>query len=84
MTVDRKIKIKQFLSKLMNNRELQDDEDIFALGFLNSLAAVQLVNFLEKEFGVTIEDEDLKVENFNTLNNMDELLERKLASHVEV
>lgn len=84
MTVDRKDKIKQFLSKLMNNRELKDDEDIFALGFLNSLAAVQLVNFLEKEFGVTIEDEDLNVENFNTLNNMDAFLERKLAAHVEV
>lgn len=82
--MDRKNKIKQFLSKLMNNRELKDDEDIFALGFLNSLAAVQLVSFLEKEFGITVEDEDLKVENFNTLNHMDELLERKLASHVEV
>ena len=82
--MDRKIKIKQFLFKLMNNRELKDDEDIFALGFLNSLAAVQLVSFLEKEFGVTIEDEDLNVENFSTLNNMDGLLERKLASHVKV
>lgn len=82
--MDRKNKIKQFLTKLMNNRDLKDDEDIFALGFLNSLAAVQLVNFLEKEFGIAIEDEDLNVENFSTLNNMNELLERKLASHAKV
>lgn len=77
---DRKEKIKQFLSKLMRNHDLKDDEDIFALGFLNSLAALQLVNFLEKEFGITVEDEDLDLDNFRTLNSMDALLERKLAS----
>lgn len=77
---DRKEKIKQFLSKLMRNHDLKDDEDIFALGFVNSLAALQLVNFLEKEFGITVEDEDLELDNFRTLNNMDGLLERKLVA----
>ena len=77
---DRKEKIKEFLSKLMRNHDLKDDEDIFSLGYVNSLAALQLVNFLEKEFGITVEDEDLDIDNFRTLNNMDDLLERKLAS----
>ena len=81
---DRKEKIKQFLSKLVRNHDLKDDEDIFALGFINSLAALQLVSFLEKEFGIAIEDEDLDFSNFNTLNNMDALLERKLATSAEV
>lgn len=78
----RKEKIKEFLSKLMRNHDLKDDEDIFALGFINSLAALQLVQFLEKEFGVAIGDEDLELDNFRTLNSMDQLLERKLTSHV--
>lgn len=78
----RKEKIKEFLSKLMRNHDLKDDEDIFALGFINSLAALQLVQFLEKEFGVAIGDEDLELDNFRTLNSMDQLLERKLASDV--
>lgn len=80
----RKEKIKEFLSRLMRNHDLKDDEDIFALGFINSLAALQLVQFLEKEFGVTIGDEDLELDNFRTLNSMDQLLERKLTSHVAV
>lgn len=78
----RKEKIKEFLSKLMRNHDLKDDEDIFALGFINSLAALQLVQFLEKEFGVAIGDEDLELDNFRTLNSMDQLLERKLTSDV--
>jgi acyl carrier protein len=68
----------------MRNHDLKDDEDIFALGFINSLAALQLVQFLEKEFGITVEDEDLDLDNFRTLNSMDELLERKLMSPAAV
>lgn len=76
---DRKDKIKNFLAKFFRNYELRDEDDIFAMGFVNSLLALQLVNFLQKEFSITIEDEDLDFENFRTLNNMDALLERKLA-----
>ena len=54
------------------------------IGFINSLAALQLVQFLEKEFGITVEDEDLDLDNFRTLNSMDDLLERKLMSHAAV
>lgn len=80
----RKGKIKEFLSKLMRNHDLKEHEDIFALGFINSLAALQLVQFLEKEFGIVIDDEDLDLDNFRTLNSMDELLERKLTSSAAV
>ena len=80
----RKDKIKEFLSKLMRNHELKEDEDIFALGFINSLAALQLVQFLEKEFGIAIEDEDLDLDNFRTLNSMEDLLKRKLTCRAAV
>ncbi|HXB21788.1 MAG TPA: acyl carrier protein [Candidatus Solibacter sp.] len=76
---ERKDKIKTFLSRFFRNHELRDDDDIFAMGFVNSLLALQLVNFLQKEFSITVEDEDLDFENFRTLNNMDALLERKAA-----
>ncbi|HLJ86734.1 MAG TPA: acyl carrier protein [Candidatus Angelobacter sp.] len=77
---ERKTKIRAFLSKSFRNRELQDDDDIFSLGFVNSLLALQLVNFLQKEFSITVEDEDLDFENFKSINNMNALLERKLGS----
>ena len=76
---ERKDKIKSFLSKFFRNYELRDEDDIFAMGLVNSLLALQLVNFLQKEFSITIEDEDLDFENFRTLNDMDALLQRKLA-----
>ncbi|HET7212062.1 MAG TPA: acyl carrier protein [Terriglobia bacterium] len=76
---ERKVRIRGFLATFFGNRHLGDSEDIFALGFVNSLLAIQLVSFLEKEFAITIEDEDLDFENFKTVNNMDALVERKKA-----
>ena len=72
-----KVKIKNFLAQYFGNRELQDDEDIFSLGFVNSMFAMQLVLFIEKEFQVPIENEDLDFENFRTINAMASLIERK-------
>jgi acyl carrier protein len=77
---DRKTKIKEFLARFFRSHELSDGEDIFALGFVNSLLAMQLVNFVEKEFGVAIEDEDLDLDNFRTINAIDALVERKSAA----
>lgn len=74
---DRKIRIKAFLGGFFNSQNLGDDQDIFALGFVNSLLAMQLVSFLEKEFEIAIEDQDLDFENFKTVNNMAVLVERK-------
>jgi len=79
LTDNRRARIKEFLSRYFRNHELKDDEDIFALGFVNSLLALQLVSFVENEFGITIEDEDLDFENFRTIQNMDALIERKTA-----
>lgn len=77
---ERKAKIKAFLGKFFRQHELADDEDIFALGFVNSLLALQLVNFIEKEFGVTIEDDDLDLDNFRTVEKIDTLIARKLTA----
>jgi len=70
-------KIKEFLSRFFKNHDLQPGEDIFALGFVNSLLAMQLVAFVEKEFGVSVEDEDLDLDNFRSIDAIAGLVARK-------
>jgi methoxymalonate biosynthesis acyl carrier protein len=74
---DSKIKIRGFLSRFFQTAELKEADDIFALGFVNSLFAMQLVTWVEKEFGIQIEDEDLEVENFNSIGAIAGLVTRK-------
>ncbi len=77
---DVKDKIRSFISKSFRNHALKDDEDIFSLGYVNSMFALELVLFIEREFGITIENEDLAIDNFRSVNAMAQLLERKTAA----
>lgn len=73
-------KIKEFLARFFKNHDLQPDEDIFALGFVNSLLAMQLVAFVEKEFGIRVEDEDLDLDNFRSIRAISSLIGRKTGA----
>jgi acyl carrier protein len=72
-------KIKAFLSKFFRNYDLQPDEDIFAVGFVNSMFAMQMVLFIEQEFQISIENEDLELDNFRTIDAISRLIEKKMA-----
>ena len=59
--------------------EIADDQEIFTSGLVNSLFAMQLVLFLEQEFQLKVEDEDLDINNFNTLNALVDFVEKKTS-----
>jgi D-alanine--poly(phosphoribitol) ligase subunit 2 len=44
-----------------------DDTDLFEAGVLDSLAFVELLLHLEREFGVTTTVDDLEIENFRSI-----------------
>ena len=57
--------------------ELSDEYQLIDNGVLTSLQTVELVMFMEQEFGVTIEDEELNEENFATVANIADLVASK-------
>lgn len=72
-------KTKSFLQHYIGARDLKFKEDIFSSGWLaNSLFAMQLVLFLEEEFQVKVENQDLVLENFSTLNDITEFVMGKI------
>lgn len=76
--INAKTKIRGFLSRFFRAHDLKDDEDMFSLGFVNSLFAMQLVMFIEDEFNIKIDDDDLEPDTFRTINNMMTLIENKV------
>lgn len=74
-----KVKIAKFLGRYFGDYQLRDDEDIFATGYANSMLAMELVTFMESQFGIRIGNEDLRLENFRTLNAMAELVAHKIG-----
>ncbi len=74
-----KDEIRSFLmaSFSYQNHEFQDNEDIFATGFINSLFAMQLVTFVESTYQIRVESEDLNLDNFRTIDAIARLIESK-------
>ena len=52
------------------------DKDLFESGLVNSMFAMELIVHLEQEFGVAIVGEDLKLDNFRTVERMTSLVHR--------
>jgi acyl carrier protein len=56
--------------------DLRDDEPLFP-DIVDSLGVMELVDFVEETYGVTIGDDELLVDNFRTLSSVKALIERK-------
>ena len=56
---------------------LTQDEDLLAKGIIDSHGVMELVQFLQDRYGVSIGDEDLVPENFQSLVRIEEFVERK-------
>ena len=60
--------VRRFILSSIAIADLNDDDDLFELGIVNSLFAVQLVTFIEKTFVIEVEMDDLDIDNFKSLN----------------
>lgn len=54
--------------------KLQDDDNIFEKGFVTSMFAMQLLDFIESTFDVTVPDEYITLNNFCSVNNMKKMI----------
>ncbi|MCU0290025.1 MAG: acyl carrier protein [Acidobacteria bacterium] len=60
--------------------EFTDSDNIFEMGFVNSLFAMKLVNYIEENFGIQVANDDLEISNFNSVNRITEFIESKRAA----
>ena len=64
-------RIRQFIIKYFplarKQSIIEDDSPLLDSGIIDSLGVLDLVNFIEKEFKITIADEDLMAENFESI-----------------
>ena len=59
--------------------ELTDDLPLIREHVIDSLGIFQLVSFVEDEFGVEIPDDEVVLENFETIAALVRFIERKRA-----
>ncbi len=77
-----KPRVREFLGEFVRQAELSDTDDMFAAGYVNSLFAMQLILFLEAEFGIQVEDADLELDNFRSIERIEQFVAGKRAAGV--
>jgi acyl carrier protein len=61
-----------------NNENLEDNTSFLEEGIIDSTGILELVSFLEEEFPITVEDEELIPENLDSIYNITTYLEKKM------
>ncbi len=76
---ERKTTIRAYLARFFPGCDLRDGDDLFTLGFVTSMFAIQLVTFVESSFAIEIANEDLELDNFRSVDAIARLVERKVG-----
>jgi acyl carrier protein len=58
---------------------LKDDTSFLEERIIDSTGILQIISFLEEEFAIKINDEEILPENLDSLNNITAFLNRKLS-----
>ncbi len=58
------------------------ETDFFDKGIIDSTGVIELVDFLEKSFDISVDDEELIPQNLSSLQKIDVFLSKKLAQKV--
>lgn len=78
-----KQKVREFIVENFlfgEDADLNDDTSFLEEGIIDSTGVLELIEFLEEAFDVTIDDEDMIPENLDSLNNLEKFISRLLAS----
>ncbi len=76
-----KLKIREFIVETFlfgaDDAQLEDGESLLESGIVDSTGVLELVAFLESEFGFEVKDEELVPENLDSIDKLARYVERK-------
>lgn len=85
MTLDDvRAEIREFILPKFQDVPLDDACDIFSMGFVNSLFAMELVMFIEKLTGTRIPNAEVRLNNFRSVDAMTALVGRITVAEPEM
>lgn len=79
-TTDIETEIRGFLTKFLpGTSDKLRDEDPLLGNIVDSNGVIEFVVFLQERFGITVDDEDVTMENLDSIKNAVAFVNRKLS-----
>jgi len=73
-------KVQEFLGEFISETDIDPTVNLFESGLVNSLFAMQLLLYVEREFAIQVTNEDLDIKNFHSLHAITDFVLRKAAA----
>jgi acyl carrier protein len=82
-TSDHSTQIRDYVARNLlfsaNGFNYPDDASFMNEGIIDSLGIIELVTFVEKQFGVSVADNELVPGNFDSVKQLNAFIQRKLG-----
>lgn len=69
-----KEKLLIFIQEYSGSNEIDYDTELFDSGYIDSIGLLSIINYLEDEYNVQIETQDIKSSNFGTITQIADFL----------
>jgi acyl carrier protein len=76
--------IKKFITENFlfgDDSQIKNDTPLFEKGIIDSTGVLELVSFIEENYKITIQDDELVQDNFASINAIEKFLQNKLNHH---
>jgi len=67
---------KKFLTK---DETLDKSDSLLEKGIIDSIAMLEIISFIEKEYRIKVDEDDMMPENFDSLNAIENYVNEQLA-----
>ena len=76
------VDVRKFLREnfMLDDAGIQDADSFMERHILDSTGFIELITFVEERFGLTVGDEEMLPENFDSLRNIQAFVARKQAA----
>ena len=65
-----------------NGFNVSDDVSFLDEGIIDSMGVLELIMFTEETFNISVEDDEIKPENFDSVNKLFDYIQRKTSQPV--
>jgi len=76
--------VREYISGTMlvglSDEAIEPDESLVQRGVVDSTGVLELVSFLETRFGISVKDDEITLDNLDTLNSISTYVQQKRMS----
>lgn len=69
--------LNELLKGMVDESELQDNRQMIKDGLIDSIGIMRLLTFLSQTYNIELTDDDFKMKNFESIDNIREFIMRK-------